>query len=317
MPLEISDAYADMLKHLLQKADKFAEENVKRGDGGPFGASLHVFNAGRDAKRRDIGTPAANAVLKKGQASAHAENEALSPENIDELRAVLAQCGAGTTVVLASSGESCPACHAKEEILARTLQAEGLIQGADQFLVIYGATFEQTRTVAGFNDEPYLWDMQKTPDQRHVKTTQAPVADIPEAVAGIFAAAETPVAVVVRDDEVIGFGFADRGNDLMATAEVGPLAYAECLWANVGRFVTVNHPRQAAFATQEAPGIGNRDLFEIVSRRPYNGPGSAIHVADFSNGFENRAQLAWREKMEAERRVTGRTKSLYNGAAPG
>lgn len=340
---------SNTLKGFLKKTDEFAEANVKRGDGGPFGASLHVFSENIHQKWLNVGPLAANAVLKKGMASAHAENEVMSPENVNELKATLTKCGSGAMVVLASSGESCPACHAKEEILARTLKAEGLIEDSQQFLVIHGATYEQTRTVAGFNDEPYLLDMQKPEDQRLVKAAEAAVADVPEAVANIFAAAETPVAVVVKDGKVLGFGFADRENDLMATAEVsalrdactrrkdagqdqpwnlegatlytstkdaGPLAYAECLWANVTSFVTVNHPRQAEFATQEAPGIDNKALFAVVANRPYNGYKSAIHVADFSQGFENRAQLAWKEKIEAERVATGLTKSLYNGATP-
>ena len=118
----------ELLKKLVEEADLAAVENVREGRGGPFGASLNVINLENGHVLR-IGQVAGNAVLETGVGSAHAEDQALSPENVRALKANLKdRDSAKTAVIVASSAESCPACQAKLEILARILVDERLIQ---------------------------------------------------------------------------------------------------------------------------------------------------------------------------------------------
>ncbi len=77
LPLEI-------LKKLVEEADLAAVENVREGRGGPFGASLNIINLENNWVMR-IGEIAGNAVLETGIGSAHAEDQALSPENVRAL----------------------------------------------------------------------------------------------------------------------------------------------------------------------------------------------------------------------------------------
>ena len=328
---------------LLQDTDDFAVENVRKGLGGPFGASVHVYNT-RTAELIQIGDLRANAVLSTGMGSAHAEDQAMSPAMIAELRAVLAEAEkpAHNRVIFSSSGQSCPACHAKEEILARTLIQEGLLKSGN-FLVHYGATYEDTAEIAGFNDAPYHEDMQKTPTRRMIQTLQSSDGfDVQESISTIFEDAIEPVSVIEMPDGVLYIGYENRADDLMATSEVsairaaaraqkeagadtpwnlgaatlytsgtpGPLGYAECQWANVTRWVMVDHARKDDWATQEAPNISNTAFFNIIAAAHYNGPESAITVQRLSP-FENKSQYAWKEKLAAEEEPS---KILYNGA---
>ncbi|MEJ0061650.1 MAG: hypothetical protein WDO70_00215 [Alphaproteobacteria bacterium] len=69
---------SSIYRALLRETDLFARDNVIAGRGGPFGASLALYHH-KTGKVERIGVLAANAVLATGVASAHAENEVLSP----------------------------------------------------------------------------------------------------------------------------------------------------------------------------------------------------------------------------------------------
>lgn len=327
------------LSTLLNDVDLFAVENVAAGRGGPFGASLHVYDQQNDNMIL-VGDFAANAVLQTGLSSAHAEDQAMQPGQIARLKKILKKLDKNhTTVILSSSGESCPACHTKAEILARSLISEKLINSG-HFLLTYGATYKDTLEVAGFNDEPYHHDMQKSPDQRMIKIISQ---NTPEAIMGIFEKARAPVAIVAHNENIF-IGRQDRKADLMRTAEidairkaclkqkesgseqpwnlegatlymststsgVGPLTYAECQWANITRLVVVEHERSKQFSTKEAPCVSNAELFGIIAQRPYNGTGSSITIIHVPDDFKNKAQFAWKEKLERDG-----SSILYNGA---
>ncbi len=316
----------DYLKDLVDEADTAALETVRAERGGPFGAILCLYNMKTGAVRR-IGDPAGNAVLATGLASAHAEDQVLSPANIAELEARLqTAAGRDSCIVLASSAESCPACHAKAEILARILMHEGFIEPG-RFVLAYGAAYHDTKMIAGFNDEPYHADMLRPASARliAIETTRTPDRALTAPAMVVlpdgrhFSAHDhrerhftlTPEVSAIRAAVLNRKHAGEKdpwnlGGAILYThtTEPGPLAYAECQWANVTRWVGV----EGGAPAHEAPDIANESLFRAVAQRPYNGPGAAVRVVQVE-GFENRAQKEW--KCLLDRGTPGL--ALYNG----
>lgn len=327
----ITGALLGMLHARLQACDDCAVDNVRAGLGGPFGASLHVYD-GIDLI--DVAGPVGNAVLSTGLASAHAEDRVMVPENIQKLREVLEAVGTVASVYVVSSAESCPACHAKLEILARGLMQDGLL-GAGRFYVLYGATYDDTRDVAGFNDAPYHHDMTRDAAERLIAVEHRALTDCPEPFRAALSAGK---AVIASADGYHFMGQDARENDVIATAEIaairaacraeqasgsptpwdlekgvlyspaaamGPLMYAEAQWANIARIVLT-----AQVTAQEAANIGNEDFFRVVAARPYNGEGAAAQIIRLSP-FENKGQHEW-ARQQAENPAATRQ---YNGHA--
>lgn len=324
----------EILKKLVDEADMAAVENVREGRGGPFGASLNIVNLANYHVLR-IGNIAGNAVLETGVGSAHAEDQALSPENVRALKANLKNMDAGkVAVVVASSGESCPACHAKIEILARILIDEQLLVEG-HFIVAYGATYADTLHVAGFNDEPYHADMTKPESARLIRIESAQIDDVPDAVKQVLAGA--PVALVTGNHVIAGqderskhFTFVPEVAAMRAacqqqkqrgaaepwdlqratlytfTPQIGPLAYAEAQWANIARLVRVSGNQTIA---PEAPAISNDDLFRAIATRPYNNPHSVLRVVRMTP-FANAGQHEW-----ARLQSTNPDLKNYNGVS--
>ena len=327
----------EILKMLVMEADAGAVENVREGRGGPFGASLNIITLDTGHVMR-IGAVAGNAVLETGVGSAHAEDQALSPENIRALKANLKNRNiAKIAVVVASSAESCPACQAKLEILARILVEERLIQ-LGHFIVAYGATYGDTLKVAGFNDEPYHADMLKPAAERLIKIESLPIDRLPQAVQESLIYAP---AVVLADDVGLSPGQDERAAhftfipevtalrgacalrkakgasdpwDLRkatlytTTTQIGPLAYAEAQWANVARWVQVSG--DSTRTPTEAPQINNDALFHAVAVRPYNNQHSALRVVRIEP-FANLGQHEW-AKIQTEDPERLKT---YNGVS--
>lgn len=317
-----------LLEERLICADQAAVKNVQAGRGGPFAASLHVLNLAQD-QMIDVAGPAGNGVLETGLASAHAEDRVIVPENITLLKKTLQEVGADDShVYLISSGESCPACHAKLEILARKLLHENLILPG-RFTVVYGATYEDTHKVAGFNDAPYHDDFQKPVGTGLIRHSVMKYHDLPAMVRERVKDVAAPLAVIATKDRILaGTGdypeisaihFAsgmqkrvkidDPWNLRMATLysftrDIGPMAYAECQWANVTQWISIDHPDAKLFATQEAPGVTNAELFKVVGTRPYTHPQSALQFIQLSP-FANEGQHEWARQSHLRR---------YNGA---
>ncbi|MCM2344269.1 MAG: hypothetical protein NDJ24_06890 [Alphaproteobacteria bacterium] len=326
----------EILTKLVNEADDAAVENVREGRGGPFGASLNVINLDNHWVIR-IGEVAGNAVLETGVGSAHAEDQALSPENIRALKATLKNRDpAHTAVIVASSGESCPACHAKLEILARLLVSEKLLR-LGHFIIAYGASYADTKAVAGFNDEPYHADMLQPEHMRLIRVDTIARDRLPHALQEALlhheAVIETPSGLYAGNDErtrhftlipeVTALRAACETNKAQGapepwnlqratlyttTAQIGPLAYAEAQWANIARWVKVGGAE--SFTPTEAPDISNNDLFAAVAARPYNHSHSALFVVRVSP-FANRGQREW-ARLQAERPEHLKT---YNGIA--
>lgn len=218
----------DFLLEQLHATDQFAKANVEASRGGPFGASLHVIDLDT-GERVQVGTLAANAVLKTGIASQHAEAEALSPDNQRALRYTLGefkkQGKTNVAVLCTSSGQSCPACHAKQEIVARDLVSKGLLEKG-KFVVTYGATFEDTAQIAGFNDAPYVLDnirrLQTSSQTGMVKVEHTHVTDLPEDIKRrlMIAQADSRPIAFLHGANVQIDGSDHRDQDLFASAEV-------------------------------------------------------------------------------------------------
>ncbi len=332
----------ELLRNLLDRTDRFAVETVKAGQGGPFGASIHIYEPAL-GKTLEIGGLAANAVLSKGMASAHAENEVISPENVAELIKQLQFFNPNTVqVILSSSGQSCPACTAKEEILARYLIAKNLILPGN-FFVTYGATYRDTKEIAEFDDEPYKLDMGRPAHSRKIRLNSMKLASTPADIQKIFKGASAPVTIIYRKGQILSIGHDLRrvSGDMMATAEVsairaaslaakdngkdepwnllkatlftpavdiGPMAYAEGQWSNLKEIVSVTGLSLNQQKLNEASKISNTALFNIVAS-PDDKASDVITIIKIEP-FKNRAQYAWRELLRAQ---ADPSKILYNG----
>lgn len=314
-----------ILRAALEDCDAAALANVRSGAGGPFAAALHVHDTARGLWQA-ISAPCGNAVLKSGLPTAHGEDQAIAPAHQEKLRDVLHRVGADHAhVYLVTSGEPCPACHAKLEILARVLVHEGsLLPG--RFTVVYGASYEDTAAVAGFDDAAYHQDMQKKPGTGLLRQRAMAMNELPLAVRDLMISAAAvvesgdfcatgngpmPEVAAIKDACRMQLAAHDpapwdlRGATLYtATETIGPLAYAEALWANVTHWVSV---QGAGEQTREAPDIGNDALFSIVATRPYTHEDSALSFLHITP-FANLAQQEWRRLAKA-----GEVRD-YNGA---
>ncbi len=310
-----ADFVSHLLPDLVAACDAAAVHNVRAGHGGPFGASLSVYHRDTGALVPVVG-PVCNAVLETGLAGAHAEDQVLQPACLRALRDALQMIGRDhAIVVLASSGESCPACYSKIEIVARALIADGVIEpGA--FVLAYGASYDDTRTVAGFNDEPYHADMAGPLENRMIPCVRGdeelPVPArvvMPDGVAYDGADARTAQGTPLFTPEIQAIYTACRAQKksgldepwnlrravLYTTAPmIGPLMYAESQWANIGRIVQCDGPQTAA----EAPDVSNDALFAVVAARPYNKAGTAVLVVRVTP-FANLAQHEWARLSDA------------------
>lgn len=314
----------NILHDRLAACDAAAVETVRAGQGGPFAASLHVYDAATQ-QMIDVAGPSGNAVLETGLASAHAEDRVIAPQNVVKLKEALRAVGLDNAhVYLVSSAESCPACHTKLEILARQLLQQKLLK-PECFTVVYGASYEDSEAVAGFNDAPYHEDFQKIPGTGLVHQRVVKLMEMPTMLRTKMVDVAAPIALIATKDRVlVGTGdspeisaihFASamqkragieapwnlRGATLYSlTPDIGPMAYAECQWANVAHWVTVDHPDGKLFATHESPGISNGDLFRIIATRPYTNPASALNFLHLTP-FANLAQHEWRNRPDLQR----------------
>lgn len=332
----------DLAKQLLRATDEFAVATVRAGQGGPFGSSVGVYNT-RTGHYQDISGLTANAVLKKGVGSAHAESESLSPETIRKLEEYLrVNPDQDNHVLHSSSGESCVACTAKQEITAQYLVNKGLLVKG-QYIVTYGATYEDTLNVAEFDDLPYQEDMAKGHGKGKIPIMLfSPPFDIGEAMHEAAHAGHRMAAVYLKNGQVFT-GHEDRALSPLETAEavalrsactaqkeageatpwdlksgtlfammppeqIGALAMAEALWANIGQIVPVWTDQWDHLPFNEAAITKNRHTYEACAHRHGS---DYIRVFHLEDGFENQAQRVWRAEVLSRPNAAGK---LYNGA---
>lgn len=320
----------DILRGLVDEADRAGIANIRAQLGGPFGSILYVAHL-KTGALTVIGVPCGNRVLTTALPSAHAEDQAMGPAHLAILRDVLKKQGRDDSVVIvASSAESCAACHSKAEILSRILSQEGLILPG-RFMIAYGASVHDTKIVAGLNDEPYLNDIMAPREKRLIKIA---LGAVPENVKKLMG---NDRAVVAMPDGRLFAGADERGRhftlipELSAihaacleqkknkvpqpwkldgavmysfTRDPGPLAYTACQWANIQNWVVADGGKQTA----EAPGVDNAALFRAVAQRPYNGPGAAVHIVHIQP-FANLTQKEWRDTLARG----GTSLENYNG----
>lgn len=338
----ILDHIETKAREWLDDVDTFALASVRSGIGGPFGAALFLYNEA-DETHEMIGEPKGNAVLSTGCGSAHAEDRILGPDIVARLEQRLGELAAvrdNLYVVMVSSAESCPACHTKEQIVARALADAGLLP-AGHFVVVFGASYQDTAEVAGFHDAPYFEDMVRGIGNGLIRVTPKSSDILNDAVRILFRGSADPVSAVVRDGNILAISGDQRNESaVFATADytaiqaacrdqknagmmqpwnlreatlytssrtVGPLAYTECQWANITRIIPVTDAR--AFAAQEAKNIANDDLASVVGTIGYDHPQSVVVMRPVK-GFANKAQHGWRERMASMGESI-----LYNGVS--
>lgn len=160
--MELFDRSALFINQQMGRLDDFALRNVQHREdgkaapkGGPFSAQNYLYNK-RTKEWLQIGNFLANFVVKSGIASNHAEAMKLVAEEIGKISAALKKSWNlyDTYLIQISSAQSCPACYAKQIILHDWLVNQKILKFG-HMAVIYGATYQETLNVAGFNDEPY------------------------------------------------------------------------------------------------------------------------------------------------------------------
>ncbi|MEO0392011.1 MAG: hypothetical protein AAF213_02055 [Pseudomonadota bacterium] len=336
-PARLSSAYPPVahpdawLLAELNALDQFAADHVRTGKGGPFGAALRLYDATLD-QWISVAGPAGNAVLTKGIGSAHAEAETLDQTTVQAVLAYRDQHPSHHLHLLQlSTAESCPACRAKQVTFMHQLMARGWPEDWPM-VVAFGATYEQTAAIAGFNDRPYDEDLKRpTPALMTIhQTTHDQLA--------FEVVKDWPFAAITVGDEVISL--IDRpgplamevaaiqaaaqhqraqGQDqpwrldhhhparLITSADaVGPLMWTECQWAAVGEIILVT---DMPSTPPESPMMDNQALLAAI-RAPYNAEGAVITVKHLGQGtgFANQAQQIWRDEI-----IATDPSQLYNG----
>jgi len=276
--------HADILRNCLEDVDLFTKENVASGRGGPFGARLALFTIDKEGRcSPQIQFPVScNMVLETGIGSFHAEAQALNPGHTAILKQKIRQLAFDTKatpiVVLFSSAQPCMACQTKIEIFARHLVHDKLIQPKN-FLLVYGAHYDETEKIAGFHDYAYALDFFNFHNNENTKYNlitheDLPLDNLPPEIHNVLSNNALIEAVLVREGRVIGLGYDQRTeNDFFNTAEcaalhaasrdlknsghetpwrlngahlytlnedIGPLSYAECQWAAVEKVVSIS-----------------------------------------------------------------------------
>lgn len=96
-------------------------------------------------------------------------------------------------------------------------------------------------------------------------------------------------------------------------ADIGPLAYAESLWANLSTIEIAGNTPEIDKAARELPSLSNTDLFKMVAA-DYNthpSPLTAVHLGDPYT--PNRSHAAWRDIVR-KRKEKEDVNSHYDGA---
>ncbi len=327
------EAFLQTCRAALREAERVAftgMRDMKTPQGGPFGAALAVFL--EDGNLGYLAGPCVNRVLETGLASCHAEHESLSPPLYEKLVRAIEALPNAAGVVLLSSAQPCVTCHTKMEIAARDLIRRGLIEPG-RFLCVYGARYEETLRVAGFNDIAYA-DALILAAEKGAATKRIALDEAPDEIRAFFEKTGGGAAIL-SEGRLYASGSEGRGPyDPFSTAEVkalrescrrarsegrtdswnakgtlytaneeiGPLLFSETLWTGVRDIVSVRGLAQA----RETPELSNEAFLRIVA----SGYGDAQRAVSFfwDSSHENLSQQAWSKLLRDNNEL------LYNGA---
>ncbi|MEM6902433.1 MAG: hypothetical protein AAF556_04255 [Pseudomonadota bacterium] len=340
--LSLSD---EVLADRLRALDLFAVQNVREGKGGPFAAELLIH----DITANDLITlsgPSGNAVLIKGIGSAHAEAETLTPEAADKALSYLSAFPTHQLqLVQLSSAESCPACRSKQMVFLHNLKARGWPEDAT-LEVAFGATYEETAEIAGFNDKPYHDDMARADGPQMISLQRCSIDELPDMVRDVVPV-DQPFAAVLdpQPNGELALSVCDEptGEDPLMTMEVqalqasamarqaegydepwnlgkdgpamllttthapGALMMTDGQWAGISSILFIDEPPET---TPESPAMGNYELMQLAGAA-YNVAASPLrvrHMATGTLGLVNEAQQVWRDEV-----VSNDPSRLYNG----
>lgn len=334
--------HAPLMRKYLCGVDFFAKDNVLSGRGGPFAAQLVLFAHGKDQSctpcfELPIST---NRVLETGIASNHAEALAMEPAHIEalkqQIKTLTAEHNHEPLVVLFSSAQPCMACLTKIEICARHLVLNNFIKPKD-FILIYGASYEETEKIAGFHDYAYALDFYNYKNNSDaafhlIESGELPLELAPDHVLSLLNNNPNIESVLVTKDRITGIGFDQRTSfDLFRTSEcsalqaasrtlrsegsqtpwnlqgsslytlnpdIGPLSYTECQWASVQKIINLSSD---TFCYEKTKGLDcpNCKNHELFRRlsEGYNTPWSMVHVLR-DDKFENIGQKEWASLTE-------------------
>lgn len=363
---KLSDEAIHKLCHLLRETDQVARHNVTHDNdrkstldesgnpiagrfcrGGPFGALMAIVYNGD--KVEVVGRPRGNNVIGSGIASRHAEDQSMQPDHYQLLATRLTDLkhrGISPMVVAVSSGQSCTTCHAKQEIMARQLVERGLL-ARNSFLVLYGATYDDTFKIAQFYDAQYADAMiyfSLKPEDRNnlIQHKRVGLDSVPEAVQQILKEAVAPTVVVMckgqvyvkaydarsdndpfstpevnairgaclrNKEEGSPFPWTVAGELYTTTQEIGPLLFGEAGWTKINTINSVVMPKNLRDKQFEILETPdlNNTTFLKIVAQGYDCSGAAIRVVR-DEQFVNTAQPKWAEMLA----VNG--EQLYNGA---
>ena len=255
--------------------------------------------------------------------------------------------GKSPTIWMVSSGQSCTTCHSKQEIAARALIGQGLIEN-NVFATLYGATYDDTYQIAQFYDAQYADAMRYfscDPESPHnlIQSKTVDYDQLPEQLRKIFGEATSATAVVMRNDKIYATGNDGRDQfnlyatpevsavraacrwnrekdgvfaswevdgDLYTTSEsIGPLLFGEIGWTNIKTVWHVRMPLDLAHKRFDTrETVGNNSkVLDIVSGGYHEKLASIAVVRD--HRFVNTAQPMWSRVLKANDQI------LYNGSA--
>lgn len=305
-------SYETLSAHLAQ-VDTLASQKVTNEDALPFAAGLYVYDPAMN-KAKLVHSLVTPAIERTADPTAHADSQIITPKRFVMLMDALTNSNSDNQAVLVvSNAESCMACRARFEILARLLCAHGLIE-KNRFIVAYGASAEETAALTGIDNRPLAADMLafsrgrmdaqpitvREPTRRELRlladhhhhrnrafaaiVTNTRITTAPRATNDLFALAEVNAirhACKGRKDRGETNPSDLTGATLLTTADaIGPLAYASAWLAGIRTIVLCKPP---AFKNELSP---QQKLEEAAKNKAKDAPAAHAPEHDYLGHHE-------------------------------
>jgi len=312
--------------------------------GGPFSAVMGI-SSGEDLVL--LSESCVNEVLLTGIPTQHAEDRAMRPEIYEKAITILSDFKKAKKEVVVwgfSSAEPCPTCLTKFVIMASDLTKRGLIK-AGNFAVVYGASYEDTLKIAGFNDQLYAKNLKNFSiyphSQNHpLKVIQIERPRVPDAVWKLFIKAKKPMACIARDGRIVAIGEdmrspydpfstpevvainnaclnlrakgiqepwkADLG-EMYTTSPIGPLGYASAQWTSIKYINKVVLPINQSGSPHIASEVEGRQNTDLLKIVARGKNNGVVRLVHYSK-YPNESQLLWRDVIAVH------PQAIYNGS---